>query len=78
MMKNDISPISYSLDVTSREKMEAQTSELLRTAQMLNIKTVLVCSTRDYRQHLITTVLNTVWLTSKSDFLVARETGLNI
>lgn len=60
MMKSDISPIAYSLDVTSREKMEEQTSELLRTAQMLTIKTVVVCSPRDYRQRIIGTVLNTV------------------
>lgn len=60
MMKSDISPIAYSLDVTSREKMEEQTSELLRTAQMLTIKTVIVCSPRDYRQRIIGTVLNTV------------------
>lgn len=60
MMKREISPIAYSLDVTSREKMEEQTSELLRTAQLLNIRTVVVCSPRDYRQRIIETVLNTV------------------
>lgn len=59
MMKREISPIAYSLDVTSREKMEEQTSELLRTAQLLNIRTVVVCSPRDYRQRIIETVLNT-------------------
>ncbi|XP_062610327.1 glutamate receptor ionotropic, kainate 3-like [Saccostrea cucullata] len=58
MMDNNISPISYSLEISNEDKMATQASELLRTAQMLNIKTVVVCSPREYRHNLTGIILN--------------------
>ncbi|XP_052064515.1 glutamate receptor 4-like [Mytilus californianus] len=57
MIANQISPISYSLQMNSEEDIRNQTVEVLRNAQLLRQEIILICSPRDDQHKLIQNVL---------------------
>ena len=62
MIANQISPISYALQMTSEDDIRNQTVGVLRSAQLLRQEIVLICSPRDHKHKLIQIVLEGVSL----------------